>query len=202
MEQRDLVVLVDEYDHDMFNQSGRLSTADKIEAHRQGLLHRAVSVFVFNYRNELLLQKRAAGKYHSPDKWTNTCCTHPLPGEAPLKTAQRRLNEEMGLIATLTEAFTFSYKADVGNGLTENEFDHIFFGVSNQNPNPDHSEVADWTWVTIEELAQELNTNPEGYSTWLRKCFDEVIMHKSHGLRCVYTGYKNGGLFYPTQDSR
>ena len=178
MEQRDFVVLVDEYGHDMFNQDGRLSTAEKIEAHRRGLLHRAVSVFVFNDRNELLLQKRAVDKYHSPDKWTNTCCTHPSPGETPLKTAQRRLSEEMGLVATLTEAFTFSYKADVGNGLTENEFDHIFFGVSNQNPNPNHAEVSDWNWATIEGIEQELIRNPKEYSTWLRQCFNEVVKHK------------------------
>jgi len=128
------VVLVDEYGHDLFNQEGRLSTMEKIEAHRRGWLHRAVSVFIFNNRNELLLQKRAIDKYHSPKKWTNTCCTHPLPGETPLMTARRRLSEEMGLVAILTEVFTFLYQADVGNGLTENEFDHVFSGyrIGNQ----------------------------------------------------------------------
>ena len=113
-----------------------LSTMGKIEAHRCGLLHRAISVFIFNDRDELLLQRRAAGKYHSPNRWTNTCCTHPLPGETPFASAQRRLNEEMGLGATLTEVFTFSYQADVGNGLIENEFDHVFFGVSNHESGP------------------------------------------------------------------
>ncbi len=178
MAQRDSVVLVDEYGHDLFNQDGRLSTMEKIEAHRRGLLHRAVSIFVFNNRNELLLQRRVADKYHSPGKWTNTCCTHPSPGETPLMTAQRRLSEEMGLVAALTEAFTFSYQADVGNGLTENEFDHIFIGVSNQNPNPNPAEVSDWNWVTIEKLEQELIRNPEKYSLWLRQSFSEVIKYK------------------------
>jgi isopentenyl-diphosphate delta-isomerase len=178
MEPKDSVVLVDEYGHDLFNQDGRLSTMEKIEAHRYGLLHRAVSVFIFNDRNELLLQKRAVNKYHSPGKWTNTCCTHPSPGESSLIAAQHRLGEEMGLVVTLTEAFTFLYRADVGNSLTENEFDHIFFGVSNQNPNPNLAEVSDWNWVSIEELKQELIRDPEEYSPWLQQCFSKVINYK------------------------
>jgi isopentenyl-diphosphate delta-isomerase len=186
MEQRDSVVLVDEYGHDLFNQDGKVSTMEKIEAHRYGLLHRAVSVFIFNDRNELLLQKRAVDKYHSPGKWTNTCCTHPCPGESPLIAARRRLSEEMGLVATLTEIFTFLYQADVGNRLTENEFDHIFFGVSNQNPTPNPAEVSDWNWVTIEELKQELIRNPEEYSPWLRQCFSKVINYKLQSDQSFY----------------
>jgi isopentenyl-diphosphate delta-isomerase len=182
MRQRDFVILVDEYGHDLLNPDGSLSTMDKIEAHRRGLLHRAVSVFVFNERNELLLQKRAVNKYHSPQKWTNTCCTHPTPGETPLMTARRRLGEEMGLITTLTEVFTFLYQADAGNGLTENEFDHVFLGVSDQNPNPNPAEVSDWRWVTIEELKQELIRNPKEYSPWLPQCFGEVIKYKLQEL--------------------
>ena len=191
MEQRDSVVLVDEYGHDLFNQDGRLSTMEKVEAHRRGLLHRAVSIFVFNDRNELLLQRRAVDKYHSPGKWANTCCTHPLPGETPLITAQHRLSEEMGLVATLTEAFTFSYQADVGNGLTENEFDHIFIGVSNQNPNPNPAEVSDWNWVTVEELEQELIKNPRKYVPWLRQSFNEVIKYKLQKPRQVANRYQH-----------
>ena len=174
MGQLDSIVLVDEYGHDLFNQDGRLSIMEKIEAHRRGLLHRAISVFIFNDRNELLLQKRAAGKYHSPQKWTNTCCTHPSPGETPFMAAQRRLSEEMGLVAILTEVFTVLYRVDVGNGLTENEFDHVFLGVSNQNPNPNPTEVSDWSWATIEKLKQELIRSPEEYSPWLRYIFSEV----------------------------
>lgn len=180
MEQLNSVILVNEYGHDLLNQYGKLSTMDKIEAHRRGLLHRAVSVFVFNDRNELLLQKRADGKYHSPKKWSNTCCTHPSPGETPLVAAQRRLIEEMGLVATLTEVFTFLYQAETGNGLTENEFDHIFFGVSDQNPNPNPAEVSEWKWVTINELKQKLIRNPKEYSPWLRQCFGKVIECKLH----------------------
>jgi isopentenyl-diphosphate delta-isomerase len=183
MEQKNSVVLVDESGCNLFDRDGRLSVMEKIEAHRQGLLHRAVSVFVFNDRNELLLQKRAADKYHSPEKWTNTCCTHASPGENPLISARRRLSEEMGFVTTLTEIFTFLYQADVGNGLTENEFDHIFFGLSNLNPKPNPTEVSDWNWVTIKELEEELVKNPEKYSPWLRQCFDEVIKHKLKELR-------------------
>ncbi len=178
MMQSDTVVLVDTCGHDLFNQDGKLSTMEKITVHRRGLLHSAVSVFIFNDRNKLLLQKRAAGKYHSPEKWTNTCCTHPYPGETPISSAHRRLQEEMGLTAVLTEAFTFSYKADVGNGLIENEFDHVFLGVTNQNPVPNPAEVSDWAWVTISELEQELLLNPEKYSPWLRQCFNVVIRYK------------------------
>jgi isopentenyl-diphosphate delta-isomerase len=182
MEQLNSVVLVDEYGHDLLDSDGKLSAMEKIEAHKSGSLHRAISVFIFNNRNELLLQKRAVGKYHSPAKWTNTCCTHPQPGETPLMTAQRRLTEEMGLVSTLTEVFTFLYRADVGNGLTENEFDHVFFGVSNQIPKPNPAEVSDWKWVSIEELKQDLIRNAKNYSPWLRQCFNEVIKHKLHEL--------------------
>jgi isopentenyl-diphosphate delta-isomerase len=178
MAQINTVVLVDECGHDLFDLDGRLATMGKMEVHRQGLLHSAVSVFIFNERNELLLQKRAASKYHSPGKWTNTCCTHPYPGETPVMSARRRLNEEMGLVAELTEIFTFSYKADVGNGLIENEFDHVFIGMSNQNPTPDLAEVSDWTWTTIKKLEQQLVINPERYSPWLRLCFSEIIKYK------------------------
>jgi len=177
------VVLVDECGRALFDKEGRLSTMEKIKVHRLGLLHSAVSVFIFNDRNQLLLQKRAVSKYHSPKKWTNTCCTHPSPGETPVIGARRRLSEEMGLVASLTEVFTFSYKADVGNGLIENEFDHVFLGVSNQNPSPNPAEVSDWTWVTIEELEQELIGNPERYSPWLRQCFSKVIEYKLRELR-------------------
>jgi isopentenyl-diphosphate delta-isomerase len=182
MERHNSVVLVDKYGNDLYKDDGRLYTFERTEAHRRGLLHRAISVFIFNDRNELLLQRRAAGKYHSPSKWSNTCCTHPLPKEIPLMAAQRRLVEEMGLVVPLTEAFTFSYRADVGGGLIENEFDHVFFGISNQNPRPDPAEVSDWGWVTIENLEGELIGNPDKYTLWLRQCFSEVVNHRLHNL--------------------
>jgi isopentenyl-diphosphate delta-isomerase len=179
MEYRDSVVLVDKYGRDLFDQYGDVSTAEKIEAHSHGLLHRAISVFIFNDRNELLLQKRAASKYHSPDKWTNTCCTHPFPGETPCIAARRRLSEEMGLEAKLTEVFTFLYQADVGNDFIENEFDHVFFGFSNQDPDPDPAEVSGWEWVTMGDLGKALIKNPREFSSWLRQCFDKVVYYRS-----------------------
>lgn len=178
MRPQGFVVLVDEYGHDLFNTGGRLLTMEKIEAHRRGLLHRAVSIFIFNDRNEFLLEKRAVDKYHFAQKWTNTCCTHPYPGETPLMSARCRLSEEMGLTVTLIEVFTFLYQAGVDNGLTENEFDHVFWGVSNQNPTPNPAEVSDWNWMAIEDLKQELIKNPEEYSPWFRQCFSEVINYK------------------------
>ena len=171
MTKRELVVLV-------LNPHGGLLTMGKMEVHRRGLLHRAVSVFVFNDMQELLLQQRSVTKYHSPQKWSNTCCTHPSPGEIPLIAAQRRLGEEMGLTVPLTEVFTISYRVDTGKGLIENEFDHVFFGLSTQNPKPNPAEVSDWKWITVEELNQALMRKPEEYSPWLRQCIDKVIKHR------------------------
>ena len=176
IEPRDLVVLVDNFGRDLFNPDGTLSAIDKVEAHRRGLLHRATSVFIFNDRDKLLIQRRAENKYHSPNLWSNTCCTHPFPQEIPLVTAQRRLAEEMGLFVRLTEAFTFSYKVDVGSNLIENEFDHVFFGFSNRDPVPDPAEVSGWAWVTLENLEQELINNSDDYTPWLKICFSEVVM--------------------------
>ena len=166
------VILVDAQDRE-------IGLMEKMEAHRRGLMHRAVSVFVFNDREELLLQQRAVNKYHSAQKWSNTCCTHPSPGEIPLIAAQRRLGEEMGLTVPLTEVFTFSYHADTGNGFIENEFDHVFFGLSSQSPEPDPNEVSDWKWITMEALKYGLIRNHEEYSPWLLQCFDKVFKHKS-----------------------
>ena len=177
MEKQNSVVLVDESGCDLFDVYGRLSIMEKIVAHRRGVLHRAVSVFIFNERNDFLLQRRAADKYHSARKWTNTCCTHPLPGETPLSSAQRRLYEEMGLITPLTEVFTFLYQSDVGNELIENEFDHIFFGLSNCDPKPNPIDASDWAWVTMEELNGELLCYPQKYSVWFRLFFEMVVSH-------------------------
>lgn len=178
MVQRDMIVLVDECGIDLINPNGNLCTIEKVEAHRFGLMHRAVSVFIFNDKDELLLQKRSPEKYHSAELWTNTCCTHPLPEESPHQTAKRRLYEEMGITATLTEVFTFSYRSNVGNDLIEHEYDHVFFGVSNNDPYPDPTEVSDWKWQDLYSLEQELTTNSEKYSSWLQQCFNKVVKHQ------------------------
>jgi len=157
------VVLVDEQDIET-------GVMEKIQAHREGSLHRAVSVFIFNSENELLLQQRAATKYHSAGLWTNTCCSHPRPGEAAGEAAIRRLHEEMGLSYNLREAFTFIYKAQFDNGLTEHEFDHVFIGITDEAPVPDKTEVADWKYMNPARLEADIKNRPEQYTEWFKIC--------------------------------
>lgn len=163
----DEVILVDEQD----NETG---LASKLDAHRSGLLHRAFSVFIFNARGELLLQKRASSKYHSAGLWSNTCCSHPFPGEATLDAANRRLMEEMGMQCDLREEFSFVYKAKLDNDLTEHEYDHVFIGYSDGSPELNPAEVEDWKWMSMDELKSELAQSPSSYSAWLRIVFDKV----------------------------
>jgi isopentenyl-diphosphate Delta-isomerase len=160
------VVLVD-------NNDNEVGTMEKLQAHVEGVLHRAISVFIFNTRGELLLQQRAAGKYHSPLLWTNTCCSHPRPGESPFDAANRRLAEEMGLVCSLKKSFTFVYQARFGNGLTEHEFDHVFTGVSDAVPQPDHAEVAAWRYVGMDLLEEEIRMRPERFTEWFQICLRE-----------------------------
>ena len=179
MKGSELVVLVDKYGHDLLNKDGTIRIADKIDAHRKGLRHKAISVFIFNTNNDILLQKRAAQKYHSPGKWTNTCCTHPDPGELPALAAERRLREEMGIACPLYELFTFSYNVKVGNDLIENEYDYVFYGFYDNNPSVNPDEISDWKWMSIQNLDQELAENPDAYSLWLQICFKRVIEQKT-----------------------
>jgi isopentenyl-diphosphate Delta-isomerase len=155
------VILVDEND----NETGLM---EKLEAHRQGLLHRAVSVFIFNSKQEFLLQKRAKGKYHSAGLWSNTACSHPFPGEGVAEAAQRRLAEEMGIIAPLTKKFSFIYKVQLDNSLFEHELDHVFTGFFEGSPSPDVSEVEEWKWISRQELVADVDRNPASYSAWFR----------------------------------
>lgn len=155
------VILVDQNDR----QTG---TLEKLEAHQKGLLHRAFSVFVFNSKNQLLLQQRALGKYHSAGLWTNTCCSHPRPGEAVLAAAHRRLKEEMGLETILEFKTAFVYKSAFENGLTEHEFDHIFIGYSDLAPLPDPLEVENYKYLDLVEIKQQVTKNPGEFTTWFR----------------------------------
>jgi isopentenyl-diphosphate delta-isomerase len=141
----------------------------KLEAHRQGLRHRAVSVIVRDRHNRLLLQQRAAAKYHSGGLWTNTCCSHPRPGEDTIDAARRRLAEEMGFTCPLTLLFTTHYRAEVASGLTEDEIVHVFGGRFDGRPDPDPQEVADWCWKTPVEVAREVDRRPEIYTVWFRE---------------------------------
>ena len=161
------VILVDEHDN-------MLGTMEKMAVHRLGKLHRAFSVFIFNGAGELLLQQRAFEKYHSAGKWSNACCSHPRPGESNIDAACRRLKEEIGLECELTPGFSFVYRAEFGE-LTEYEFDHVFFGTTEQIPVPDPLEVAAWQYVSPEELKKKLEQEPEKFTEWLKICFERVM---------------------------
>jgi len=158
------VILVNEQDE----QTG---TIEKIEAHRKALLHRAFSVFIFNQKGEMLLQQRALGKYHSPGLWTNTCCSHPRPGEEIEEAAGRRLMEEMGIETSLEKIFDFIYRTEFDNGLTEYEFDHVYTGTYNGLLNPDKQEVNDYCFRSMQDIEQDLNQRPEKYSSWFKIAF-------------------------------
>jgi isopentenyl-diphosphate Delta-isomerase len=160
------IILVDKDDN-------QIGTCEKIEAHRKALLHRAFSIFIFNSKKELLMQKRSGSKYHSPLKWSNTCCSHPLTDNIQ-KEARSRLRTEMGLDCDLEEAFTFIYKAKVEK-LFEHELDHVFIGHSDQEPRPDNEEVADWKWMNITDLKKDIEKNQNAYTPWLRLCLDDVV---------------------------
>ena len=147
---------------------------EKMEAHRTGKLHRAVSVLVFNSDGHWLLHRRAAGKYHSGNLWTNTCCSHPRPGEAELNAAHRRLQEEMGLACELQHQFAFRYRAELDHGLVEHEFDHVFTGVTNDVPQPDPAEVAEWKYVSTDHLRVMVEKHPEEFTEWFKLIFPKV----------------------------
>ncbi|TDO22541.1 isopentenyl-diphosphate Delta-isomerase [Pedobacter duraquae] len=164
------VILVDQTDK-------QIGTMPKLEAHVLGKLHRAFSVFIFNGDGDLLLQQRALSKYHSAGKWTNTCCSHPRPGELTTVAAKRRLKEEMDMVCRLDPVFSFCYKAEVENGLKEYEYDHVYFGTSDMLPIPNPEEVADFRYISMEDLKLSLIEEPEMYTEWLKICFDQVIEH-------------------------
>lgn len=161
------VVLVNESDEET-------GFMEKMEAHEKAILHRAFSVFLFNSRNEFLLQQRALDKYHSPGLWTNSCCSHPRKDELVVDAAKRRLIEEMGMQCEIREIFSFVYKADVGQGLTEHEFDHVFAGFTDDCPIINPEEVADWKYISLVELKQQMNAEPEQFTIWFRIAFAEV----------------------------
>jgi isopentenyl-diphosphate delta-isomerase len=162
------VVLVDEQDQ-------AIGQLEKMEAHRLGLLHRAFSVLIFNSKGELLLQQRAAHKYHSPLLWTNTCCSHQRPGETTLMAAERRLQEEMGMSAPLQTAFKFLYKADLDQGLTEHELDHVVFGFTNQDPQINSEEVRAFQWVSIDQLSHTLQNNRQTLTVWFQILLEQHL---------------------------
>lgn len=167
----EFVVLVNEQDQ-------QLGIMEKMAAHIVPRLHRAFSVFLFNSKGELLLQQRALSKYHSPGLWTNTCCSHPRDGESVEKAAERRLQEEMGLNCEMHEVFTFIYKAPVGLGLVEHEYDHVFFGICDQSPVINTDEVASWKYMSLDDIAADMKTHPEIYTEWFKISFDQIVRHR------------------------
>jgi isopentenyl-diphosphate delta-isomerase len=154
-------------------------TAEKLEAHLEGWLHRAFSIFVFDSRGRLLLQQRAAHKYHSPGLWSNTCCSHPRPDEPLHDAVHRRLVEEMGFDCDLHPAFHFVYRADVGNGLIEHELDHVFIGHADATVTANEEEVAGWSWVDPEDLRADVAARPDRYTYWFRHILDRTLTHVS-----------------------
>lgn len=154
-----------------------LGLMEKQQAHVNGLLHRAFSVFLFNQNGEMLLQKRAAEKYHSPHQWTNAVCSHPRIEETYLEAAKRRLNEELGIEAELSEKFNFIYKADVGGGLWEHELDHVFTGTYHSEFNLNKDEVAEVRYISLENLDKEISEHPEQFTEWFKIILEEYKHH-------------------------
>lgn len=162
------VILVDEHDREV-------GSEEKERAHREGLLHRAFSVFVFNSRGDLLLQRRAPTKYHSPGLWTNTCCSHPRPGESVEAAARRRLREEMGMECELRVSFPLLYRAELDRGMTEHEYDHVLVGECDRDPVPDPDEVDGWAWVAPDVVRREVAERPDLYTYWFRLALPRLL---------------------------
>jgi isopentenyl-diphosphate Delta-isomerase len=164
----ELLILVDEHDRE-------LGGMDKLAVHQKGLLHRAFSIFIFNSKGELLLQQRADAKYHSGGLWTNTCCSHPRLGEELIEAVDRRLEEEMGMRCHTDFKFSFIYKMEFQNGLTEHELDHVYFGRSDDLPDANPLEVKDFKYIRLDDLNREIEQNPDEFSAWLKICLPKVM---------------------------
>lgn len=166
------VILVDQHD----NPTGKM---EKQEVHEKGLMHRAVTVYVFNRKGELLLQRRAASKYHCGGMWSNTCCGHPFPGEATLHAAERRLREEMGLRLSLSPVFEVSYNMALNNGLTEHEYGHVFFAVTDRHPQLNVQEADGWRYSPLTQLQAEVAASPARFTPWFLFTLQQAISHQA-----------------------
>jgi isopentenyl-diphosphate Delta-isomerase len=161
------VILVDEHDNDR-------GFMDKMEAHQKGLIHRAFSIFIFNSQGEMLLQQRALNKYHSAGLWSNSCCSHPYPGEEIKEAATRRLNEELGFETPLEKIFDFIYQVSFENGLVENEFDHVFVGHYDGIIKANSEEINDYAFKSMEQIKLEIENAPEIYTAWFNISFPKI----------------------------
>jgi len=164
------LILVDENDH-------VVGFGEKMTVHRNADLHRAFSIFIINSNDELLLQKRAPGKYHSGGLWSNTCCSHPIKEEDQEITIHRRLREEMGFDCALEYVFKFIYRVSFGNDLTEHEYDHVYLGRYDGTPKPDPKEASDFKWMHLDDLRKDLHAHPECYTYWLNHAFEQFYAH-------------------------
>lgn len=164
------VLLVDEHDN-------VLGTMDKMEAHRQGVLHRAFSILLFNSKGEMLIQKRARDKYHSGGLWTNTCCSHPQPDESMAEATRRRLKHEMGIDIPTHFAYKFIYRVPLDKDLTEHEYDHVFTGTFDGVPVVNPEEVEDWKFVNVQALKKDVEANPAHYTHWFRLILNHAVLH-------------------------
>lgn len=165
----EFVILVDEHDKE-------LGTMEKMQAHREGKLHRAISVMIFNANKECLMQKRSSFKYHSAGLWSNACCSHPRRGEAPVDAAKRRLYEEMGIRCELQKVYDFTYEIKLDGGLTEHEFDHVFAGICGDVPLPDPLEVSDWKYISVSKIKEEMQRDPDQFTEWFKLIFERVTV--------------------------
>ena len=171
---KNMVLLVDEEDN-------VIGEEEKIKAHQNGgKLHRAFSILIYNDKGEMMLQKRAKSKYHFGGLWTNACCSHPKPGEPINQTIHSKLMQEMGFDTELNEVFSFIYKADFDNGLTEYEFDHVFVGKYDREPKINPEEADDWKWIGMEKLNQDVLENPEKYTPWFKIILEKI----KYGILC------------------
>ena len=164
------VVLVDRNDNPM-------GLMPKLEAHEKGVLHRAFSVFILNQKSQLMLQRRALDKYHSPGLWTNTCCSHPRESESNIEAGVRRLKEEMGFTTPLKSMFSFIYKSKFDNGLTEHEFDHVLLGYYDKPPFINAIEVSEWKWMSLDKIILEIKNKPEEFTVWFKIIFERFYNH-------------------------
>ena len=172
------VILVDSEDQ-------QIGFMEKVEVHQKGLLHRAFSVFVFNSKNELLLQKRALGKYHSENLWTNTCCSHPSPGESILDAASRRLQEEMNYSCELWNTFSFIYRVNLDHGMIEHELDHVVIGKCDKNPELNPYEASDYKWMSLPAIQKEMGDHPNSYTSWFKIILKDQIEQLNNALNTV-----------------
>jgi isopentenyl-diphosphate Delta-isomerase len=164
----DNIILVNEKDEPV-GEEGKLS------AHLAGKLHRCITIFIFNSKGELLLQKRAKSKYHSGGLWTNSCCGHPKPGEDTEAGAHRRLQFEMGFDCKVEEIFQFTYRAELDHGITEHEFDHVFAGIYDGEVNINPDEAENYKWISPEALREDIKNNPDSYTYWFKLCFEKGL---------------------------